>query len=73
MFGEKHRHLNPLPFFLVWLVFCGGCASLKPSASETAPEFEGGLKISDESRSALGVFGTCLYYVGQFFAGGSCL
>jgi hypothetical protein len=69
MFAKQHCHFCRLSLLLVWLFLCGGCASLKPSASDIPPEHDGGLAISDDSRAALGVFGTCLYFIGQFFAG----
>jgi hypothetical protein len=69
MFGKKHCYLGRLALLLVALLFSGGCASLKPSASETPPDFEGGMKISDGSRGALGICGTCLYFLGPFLSG----
>ena len=68
MFATKRCHFAL--WSLAWLLLCGGCANLKPSAAQVPPDDEGGLAISDESRSALGFFGTCAYFVAEFFGGG---
>jgi len=70
MFAVQRRHLGLLLQLLACLLLCGGCASLKPSAASIPPDNEGGLAISDESRSALGFVGTWAYYVAVFFGGG---
>lgn len=70
MFATKRCHFGLCSWSLVWLLLCGGCASVKPSAASIPPDNKGGLAISDESRSAVGFFGTCAYYVAEFFGGG---
>jgi hypothetical protein len=68
MFAKKYRHFGRLSLLLAWFFLCGGCASLKPSASETPPDYEGGFAISEESRDAIGTYGSILYFIGEFFA-----
>jgi len=57
--------------FTCWvacLMFCTGCAYLKPTASYFPSEPEGGLKVDDNTRGGIAVAGTLLYFLGPMLA-----
>jgi hypothetical protein len=53
------------------VVFCEGCASLKPNTANVPPETGGGLGMSDEGAAVLSFLGPGFYILGEWLAGSS--
>lgn len=67
---REHADRVVLAVLLVFVFICAGCASLSPSAAEYPSELGGGMKLSDEGRTAVNIIGTALYFLGPFLACG---
>lgn len=63
--GAKVKKLATGAALALCLLAGQGCASLSPSAAREQPETGGGLKVSDNTRTGITIFGTVLYWAGN--------